>query len=147
MDTVSVGDLIDVLGTRWSATVNERTHAFWSHRQLLDRIVLTFGGVGIAVESASEAKSSDLCPECGSEDVNRDGDAFRCHSCELDAHSDVVGVWNVSQSVVGPMALDGERDGSCWEWNERDWIPASFGEQPRPVDQTSFSEPVSSRPG
>ncbi|MFC4247678.1 transposase [Natribaculum luteum] len=157
VDTVYVGDLTDVLDTHWSAEVNEKTHSFWSHRQLVDRIELTFGDVGITVEEVSEADSSSQCPECGSSDVGRDGDSFRCHDCELDAHSDVVGAWNVLRSEVGPMArpaaLSAERDrdapesGAYWEWNGHDWIPASFGEQSCPGDQTSVGKPVSSQPG
>lgn len=36
VDTVYVGDLTDVLDMHWSAAVNEKTHAFWSYRQLVD---------------------------------------------------------------------------------------------------------------
>ena len=157
VDTVYVGDLTDVLETHWNADVNEKTHAFWSHRQLLDRIELTLGDVGIAVQEVSEADSSSECPECGSSDVTRDGDSFRCHDCELDAHSDVVGAWNILQSEVGPMArpaaLSAERgrdaptDGAYWQWNDHDWIPAEFGEQSWSLDQPSISEPASSQPG
>jgi putative transposase len=43
VDTVYVGDLTDVLDTHWSAAVNEKTHAFWSYRQLIDRLELTLG--------------------------------------------------------------------------------------------------------
>lgn len=46
----------------------------------------------MTVKSVSEADSSSVCPECGSVDMSRDGDTFRCHDCELAAHSDVVGV-------------------------------------------------------
>jgi len=162
VDTVYVGDLTDVLDTHWSATVNEKTHQFWSHRQLLDRIRLTVEDVGITVKSVSEADSSSECPACRSADVSRTGDGFRCHECELDAHSDIVGAWNVLQSAVGPMArpaaLSAERgrdapenseecDGAYWEWNDHDWTPAVFGEHSRSTDQTSFSEPASSQPG
>ncbi|ELZ21519.1 IS1341-type transposase [Haloterrigena salina JCM 13891] len=157
VDTVYVGDLTDVLDTHWQAEVNEKTHAFWSHGQLVDRLELTLGDVGITVEQVSEADSSSECPECGSEDVVRDGDSFRCHECELDAHSDIVGAWNLLQSAVGPMArpaaLLAERDrdvptnGAYWEWNGHDWTPASFGKQSSPLDQTSVSEPASSQPG
>jgi putative transposase len=157
VDTVYVGDLTDVLDTHWSATVNEKTHAFWSHRQLLERIELTLGDVGIAVEEVSEADSSSTCPECGSSDVTRAGDSFRCHDCELDGHSDVAGAWNMLQSEVGPMArpaaLSAERgrdaptDGAYWQWNEHDWTPADCGEQSRSRDQPSISEPARSQPG
>ncbi|ESS12858.1 MAG: transposase [uncultured archaeon A07HR60] len=157
VDTVSVGDLTDVLGTHWSAMVNEKTHNFWSHRQLVDRLELTLGDAGITVEQVSEADSSSRCPECGSEDVTRDGDEFRCHDCELDAHSDVAGAWNLLQSEVGPMARpaalsaererDAPRKGAYWEWNGHDWTPSSVEEQSRPVDQPSISEPARSQPG
>ena len=157
VETVYVGDLSDVLDTHWSAAVNQKNHAFWSHRQLLDRMELTLGDIGIAVAEVSEADSSSECPECGSCDVTRSGDSFRCHDCELDAHSDVAGAWNMLQSEVGPMArpaaLSAERDrdaptdGAYWQWNGHDWRPADFGEQSSPLDQTSVSEPASSQPG
>ena len=157
VDTVYVGDLSGVLSTHWSSTVNEKTHAFWSHGQLTDRLALTLGDVGITVEEMSEADSSSECPQCGSENVHRDSDAFRCHDCELDAHSDVAGAWNLLQYAVGPMArpaaLSAERDrdapteGAYWQWNEHDWTPAGFGEQSWSAHQTSVSKPVSSQPG
>ena len=152
-----VGDLTDVLDTHWSADVNEKNHAFWSHRQLLERIELTLGDVRITLREVSEADSSSECPECGSTDVTRRGDSFRCHDCELDVHSDVAGAWNILQQEGGPMArpaaLSAERDrdapqeGAYWQWNEHDWRPADFGEQSRSFDQTSVSEPASSQPG
>ena len=157
VDTVYVGDLTGVLETHWSATVNEKTHGFWSHRQLLDRLALTFGDVGITVKEVSEAGSSSECPECGSDDVSRDGDSLRCQDCALDAHSDVAGAWNLLQSEVGPMARpaalsagrqrDAPSDGAYWEWNGHDWLPARFGNQARPLDQTSIGKPASSQPG
>ena len=164
VDTVYVGDLTEVLDTHWKAEVNEKTYAFWSHRQLLDRLELTFGDVGIEVESVSEAGSSSRCPKCGSENVSRDGDAFRCCGCEFEGHSDVVGAWNMLQSEAGPMArpaaLAAERprdapdnspnsecDGAYWEWDGHDWTPAGLGEQSSPVDQTSVGKPASSQPG
>ena len=157
VDTVYVGDLTDVLDTHWRAAVNEKTHAFWSHRQLLERIGLTLGDIGMCVVEMSEANSSSVCPECRSSDVTRTGDSFRCHDCRLDAHSDVVGAWNIVQSEEGPMArpaaLSAERgrdaptNGAYWQWNEHDWIPTDFGEQSRSPDQPSLSKPASSQPG
>ncbi|MCD2203327.1 transposase [Halobacterium sp. KA-6] len=141
VDTVYVGDLTDVLDAHWSASVNEKTHAFWSYRQLLDRIELTLGDVGITVESVSEEDSSSLCPECGSRDVSRKDDDFKCHECAMDAHADVAGAWNLLQSVDGPMARPAalaaerqrdapnnspNRDGAYWEWNGHNWTPTDF---------------------
>ena len=158
VDTVFVGDLSGVLSTHWSSEVNEKTHAFWSHGQLTDRLELTLGDIGITVKEVSESGSSSECPECGSGCVHRDGDAFRCRDCELKAHSDVAGAWNVLQNEVGPMArpagLSAERDrdapldteGAYWEWNEHDWTPADW-KQSWSLDQTSVSKPASSQPG
>ncbi len=139
VNTVYIGDLTTVLETHWSTDVNKKTHAFWSHRQLVDRITLTFGDVGIAVTETSEYDSSSTCPACGSDAVTRSGDSFRCESCSLEAHGDVAGAWNMLQSEVGPMArpagLSAERDrdvpceGAYWQWNDHDWIPAIFAEQ------------------
>ncbi|MFC7208992.1 transposase [Natronoarchaeum sp. GCM10025321] len=129
--TVYVGDLTDVLDAHWSATVNEKTHAFWSHRQLVERLYLTLGDVGISIEQMSEADSSSECPKRGSQHTSRNVDSFRCHDCKFDAHSDIAGAWNLLQTTVGPMArpaaLSAERDrdaptdGTYWEWNGDDW--------------------------
>ena len=157
VDTVYVGELTDVLETHWSADVNEKTHAFWSHRQLVDRITLTFEDVGIGVTEVREQDTSSVCPGCGSDQVSRDSDSFRCHDCALDAHSDLVGAWNMLQHKVGPMArpaaLSAERgrdapsEGAYWQWDEHDWIPAEFREQSWSLDQPSLSKPASSQPG
>ena len=154
IDTVYVGNLTDVLDAHWSTKVNEKTHNFWPHRQLLDRLDLTFGDIGIDVVEVSEADSSSSCPACGSETVRRDGDAFRCRDCELEAHSDVVGAWNVLQAEAGPMARpaalragrrrDAPESGAYWEWNGHEWTPAMFGEHSRPGNKTSVGEPASS---
>jgi putative transposase len=157
VDTVYVGNLTDVLDTHWSATVNEKTHAFWSHGELTDRITLTLGDIGITVTEIPEYETSSQCPACGSDAVTRTGDSVRCEDCELDAHSDVAGAWNMLQSEVGPMArpaaLSADRDrdvptdGAYWQWNDHDWIPAECGEQSRSPDQPSVSKPASSQPG
>ena len=161
VDTVYVGDLSDVLESHWSSTVNEKTHSFWSHGQLVERITLTLGDVGISVTEVSEAGSSSECPKCDSPNVRRDSDEFRCHECGLEAHSDVVGAWNLLQAEVGPMArpagLRAERrrdssqscngEGAYWEWNEHDWTLTGFEEQSGSIDQTRISKPVSSQLG
>ena len=154
VDTIYVGDLTDVFDAHWSAEVNEKTHSFWSHRQLLDRLELTFGDVGIDVMEVSEADSSSSCPACESETVRRRGDEFRCRDCKLEAHSDIVGAWNVLQAEEGPMARpaalcagrrrDASESGAYWEWDGHEWRPAMFGERSRPIDRTSVGEPASS---
>lgn len=86
VDTVYVGDLSDVLDTHWSAMVNEKTYAFWSHGQLVERIELTLGDTGITIHEISEEDSSSQCPECDSKGVQRSADEFHCHECESEAH-------------------------------------------------------------
>jgi len=159
VETVYVGDLTDVLETHWSTGVNQKTHAFWSHRQLVERIRLTFEDVGITVTEVSEQDSSSECPDCESSNVARDGDSFRCHDCHLDAHSDLVGAWNILQNQVGvgpmarPAALGAgsprdepenstKCDGAYWQWNGHDWTPTDW-EQSRPSDQPSIGKPAS----
>ena len=135
-----IGDLTDVLSTHWLADVNEKTHAFWSHRQLVDRIKLTLGDVGMTVIETGEYDTSSECPACGSGAITPNGDSFRCGACALHAHAGIAGAWNILQSEVGPMArpaaLSAERGrdaphkkGAHWQWNDYDWIPADFGEQ------------------
>jgi len=150
--TVYVGDLSDVLETHWSAEINEKTHAFWAYRQLLNRIELTFGDVGIDIEVVSEAGTSSHCPVCETEHVQRTGDSFQCLECGLEAHSDIVGAWNILQKhgpMARPAALSAgrHRDAATayWEWDGHDW--RSLREQSGPLDQTSLSKPVSSQPG
>jgi putative transposase len=157
VDTVYVGDLTGVLSTHWSADVNEKTHAFWSHRQLVDRIKLTLGDVGITVTETSEYDSSSRCPACESDGITRSGDSFRCDACDLEAHADIAGAWNILQSEGWPMARpaalsadrgrDAPADGAYWQWNDHDWTPADYGERSWSLDQPSVSEPVSSQPG
>ncbi len=157
IDSEYVGDLTDVLSMHWSTDVTEKTHAFWSHRQLGDRITLTLGDIGITVTETDEYGSSSECPACGSDAVTRREDSFRCDACSLEAHADVAGAWNLLQSEVGPMARpaglfaerdrDAPTDGAYWRWNDHDWIPANCGEHPWSLDQPSVSEPASSQPG
>ena len=156
VETVDAGDLTDVLSSHRPASVNQKTNAFRSHGQLTDRLELTFEDVGPSVEEVSEADSSSECPECGSGDVHRDVDVFRCHEFDLDAHSDVAGAWNLLQSeelIARLAALSAERDrhtshaGAYWQWNEHGWTPAGFGEHSWSLDQPSVSGPAGSQPG
>ncbi len=124
-------------------------------------MTLTFGdvdvGITVTVEERSEADSSSECPECGSENVRRDGDGFRCQECELDAHACVAGAWNMLllQSERGLMARSAtlcagrNRDAHGayweWEWDEHEWILSRF--EAYSLNQTSISKPASSQLG
>lgn len=91
VETVYVGDVSDVLSTHWSATVNQKTHNFWSHGQLTDRLEETFTVAGLQFEDVPEYDTSSTCPYCASDNVSRSGDEFSCNECELESHADIVG--------------------------------------------------------
>lgn len=145
---VVVGDLTGVLSTHWNARVNEKTHAFWSHGSLVERIADTFEEVGLEWSEESEAGSSSTCPPCGSGNVKRDGDTFDCLECGFRGHADVVGASNmlvehskVSRSELGLMAQPAGHDAErAWrgdihvthlKWNDHSWTPARTGERER----------------
>ena len=62
VDTVYVGNLTDVLGTRWSVETNAKTHNFWAFRAFVKRLACTAEEYGITVEVRSEAWTSQECP-------------------------------------------------------------------------------------
>lgn len=86
---VFVGDLTGVLSTHWSANVNEKTHNFWSHRQLTNQLENTFELAGLDVEFVAEYDTSSECPHCGSESVDHDRDRFSCADCEILVQADI----------------------------------------------------------
>jgi putative transposase len=166
---VLVGEITDVLSTHWVAAVNEKTHNFWSHRQLTDRIEETFAIAGIAVEEVDEGGTSSTCPHCGSEDaITRCGDTIHCADCALEAHADLVGAGNTLQeyrdptteAMFRPMARPAAHDpGRAWDddqytvmylqWDDHEWTPTRLVRSGTlgSLDQRGVSEPVSSQPG
>lgn len=142
---VYVGDLSDVLSTHWSATVNQKTHNYWSHGQLTDRLEDTFALVDISVVEVGEEDSSSTCPYCESGEVTRSADEFSCSECGLESHSDVVGAAliladNEDVSIAEwfrPMArpaartAKGTRDGdfafevTYFQWDDHEWTPCA----------------------
>ena len=143
-----MGDLTDVLSTHWNARVNEKTHAFWSHGHLIDRIEDTFEEVGLEWAKKSEEGSSSTCPACRSDHVERNTDAFDCLDCGYRGHADVVGATNLlmeytgaSSDNVGLMAQPAGHDaGRSWrgdlavthlEWDDHAWTPTRRGEWER----------------
>lgn len=168
--TVYVGDLSDVLSTHWSASVNQKTHNFWSHGQLTDRLADTFALAEIDVVEVGEKGSSSTCPHCESDSVTRYGDEFSCDTCELESHPDVVGAGliladNVEVSIgewfePWPMArpaartAQGTRDGDLdfefevtyFQWDDHEWTPLATEavETLGSFDQRSVGRPASS---
>ena len=146
VEHVVVGDLTNVLSTHWNAHVNEKTHAFWSHGGLIERIENTFEEVGLEWAEEPEMGSSSICPTCRSERVERDGDAFDCLECGYRGHADVVGAANllmehteVSVEDAGLMAQPAGHDaGRSWrgdielthlKWDDHAWTPTRTSER------------------
>ncbi|WP_248516909.1 transposase [Salinarchaeum laminariae] len=154
VEHVVVGDLTNVLSTHWNARVNEKTHAFWSHGGLIDRIEVTFEEIGVDWSEESETGSSSTCPACGSEHVERDGDSFDCLDCGYRGHSDVVGATNLlvehtdaSALEIGLMAQPAGHDAErSWrgdlqvthlKWDDHAWIPTHTSERERADHSTN----------
>ena len=168
---VFVGDLSDVLDTHWSATVNQKTHNFWSHGQLTDRLEQTFELFGIELDEVPEAHTSSQCPHCEEDLVVRHGDSLICLLCGLEAHADIVGAslilsdnrnidvsdWFEPISDGWPMARPAPRDPgrardehrysvTYFQWDDHEWTPISTEETGTlgSSDQRSVSKPASS---
>lgn len=169
---VFVGDVSDVLDTHWSATVNQKTHNYWSHGQLSDRLEDTFEVAGLSLEEVPEFDSSSTCPSCESQNVTRDGDEFGCNDCGLESHSDIVGAslilsentgvdvseWFESKQSRGSMARPAPRsagrlrDGdfefevTYLQWDDHEWTPVVTEtlDTLGSFDQRGLSEPLSS---
>ncbi|MFC6723421.1 transposase [Halobium palmae] len=168
VETVFVGDVSDVLSTHWQAGTNQKTHNFWSHGQLTDRLEETFVVSGLDLEEVDEYDTSSMCPHCESENVTRHGDEFSCNECGVEAHSDVVGAslilaenadvgvseWFGPNTERGSMARPAPRktgslrDGdfsfevTYLQWDDHEWT-AAVSETVRTlgsVDQRGLSE-------
>jgi putative transposase len=93
---VICGDLAGVLQAHWSATVNEKTHQFWSHGRFRRRLrEVLEGEYGIAVTEVNEAGTSSTCPECGGETVHREGELLTCSDCGFEGHADLAASENL----------------------------------------------------
>ncbi len=171
VDTVYVGDLSDVLDTHWCAEVNTKTHNYWSHGQVTEKLDETGTLAGVNVEEVSEAGTSSQCPCCGSDDVCRDGDELSCRECSVESHADIVGAalilegeadvavseWFESESVrpmarPAPRRAERCRDGDQYtvtylQWDDHEWTPLlseSVGTLGS-FDQRGVSKPASSK--
>ncbi len=83
--------------------------ADWTFRAFIDRLRDTAEEFGIRVEEASEAWTSQECPECGSTDQTvREGDSLTC-PCGFDGHADLTAFARRVASCV-PTRTFGSRD-------------------------------------
>lgn len=167
---VLVGDLTDVLDTHWSPSVNQKTHNFWSHGQLTDRLIDTFAVHGIELTTVSEAGTSSTCPNCDGKGIVRHLDTLTCPECGVETHADIAGAalilasnteleiaeWFQPSAVDWPMARpappsagrygDGHRCTVTYlQWDDHEWKPVSTVETGTlgSFDQRGVSKPAS----
>jgi len=76
--------------------INSLIHNFWSFRYIIERLRVTAENFGISVRVVKESYTSSRCPWCSSEKVRRHKRLFKCLSCGIEAHRDVVGALNIA---------------------------------------------------
>jgi len=77
--------------------VNALVHNFWSFRYIIERLRTTAENFGIEVKLVRENGTSSRCPWCHSKNVRKHKRLFKCLSCGIEAHRDVVGALNIAR--------------------------------------------------
>jgi putative transposase len=121
VSTIWVGKLKGVLSTHWSVRANEKTHNFWAFRAFINRLECTAEEFGIAVKEASEAWTSQTCPQCGStDDTIRHQDTLTC-PCGFEGHADLT----ASETFLRQRNEDYEPRPMArpvrFEWDDHGW--------------------------
>lgn len=95
---IIAGNLNGILSNheKMNGKSNSMTHNFWSHRYITDRLKWTAENYGMKLELINERGTSSQCPWCNSKNIVRRGRLFKCKSCGVEAHRDVVGALNIS---------------------------------------------------
>ena len=101
--TIAIGDVRDVAdGKRLGAKAQQKIST-WSHGKVREYITYKAKAEGIAIELVDERNTSKTCPACGHQYKPR-GRVYRCPTCGLVAHRDVVGSVNIlSRKVHGAV--------------------------------------------
>jgi len=76
--------------------INAIIHNFWSFRYIIERLKTTAENFGIKVKLVRENGTSSRCPWCKSKNVRKHKRLFKCLSCGIEAHRDVVGALNIA---------------------------------------------------
>jgi len=94
---IIVGDITHIRDNNDKGNkINSLIHNFWSFRYIIERLKTTAENLGISVRVVNESYTSSRCPWCHSEKVRRHKRLFKCLSCGIEAHRDVVGVLNIA---------------------------------------------------
>jgi putative transposase len=101
---LAIGDVRDVADGKRMAAKSQQKIGLWSHGTVRDYITYKAIAAGIAVELVDERSTSKTCPRCGRQYKPR-GRVFRCSTCGLVAHRDIVGSVNIlSRRIYGELA-------------------------------------------
>lgn len=86
---------------------NAMVHNFWNHSYITDRLRWTAENLGIKANLVDEGGTSSRCPWCGHTRFARRGRLYKCLSCGVEAHRDVVGALNISLVHGGSYLPEG----------------------------------------
>jgi len=106
--TIVIGDLTGIRDNMdYGADMNQRLHQ-WAFRQFVDLIEYKADRYGIEAVLEPERDTSKTCPQCG-EKNSPSKRRYRCTSCGLECHRDMVGAINIRAKYQDP---DGWKSGS-----------------------------------
>ena len=92
--TIVIGDVRDISdGVNCGKKHNQRM-SLWNHGKTRNYVNYKSEAEGIKVELQNESYTSQTCPNCGARHKCK-GRNYRCPSCKLQAHRDVVGQVNI----------------------------------------------------
>ena len=92
--TIVIGDVRDIAdGVDCGKKHNQRMSQ-WNHGKIRSYTEYKAEAEGIATKLQNEAYTSQTCPNCGARHKCK-GRNYRCPSCKLQAHRDVVGQVNI----------------------------------------------------
>ena len=94
---IIVGDITHIRDNNdKGGKINAIIHNFWSFRYIIERLKTTAENFGIKVKLVRENGTSSRCPWCKSKNVRKHKRLFKCLSCGIEAHRDVVGALNIA---------------------------------------------------
>jgi putative transposase len=101
---LAIGDVRDVADGKRMGAHTQQKIALWSHGKVRHYITYKAQAAGISIERIDEHETSKTCPRCAHQYKPR-GRVYRCPTCGLVAHRDVVGAVNIrSRKVHGQLA-------------------------------------------
>lgn len=102
--TLAVGDVRNVADGKRMNSKSQQKIGMWPHGKVRQYLTYKAEAAGISVELIDEHHTSKTCPRCGRQNKPR-GRVYRCTTCGLVAHRDVVGSINIlSRKLYGELA-------------------------------------------